>query len=328
MGALRDMLQMVEEQGTLAVDLLEKSSLENELIPKAIGMPGAMIAAFDEVHPGKYEVLTGDDSSVAAGMAILSSSATWQMKGRQVLEVTPDLAASLALTDAPQGISRSLPHDAFIISLPNSPFSAAWKPGTPRVPVLGFLVSLQSHFHTEGELDAEKSKETWERVGCFPITRGTLVDLTSDNKEETDLHGTWDLNTPFNDHNNLGVTDEDMSILSLAFRLIANLSIYVQEKVEKKPATKTKRFHSVSEKVGITTYGSNVKLPAPIMEYVRAGNGSPAFRIHSRFTVRGHWRNQSYGRKRLLRKRLWIKPHWKGPTEGEQLKRIYQVTER
>ena len=44
-----------------------------------------------------------------------------------------------------------------------------------------------------------------------------------------------------------------------------------------------------------------------------------------RFRVRGHWRNQVCGPERLERKRIWIKPFWKGPTLAELVSKKYVV---
>lgn len=41
------------------------------------------------------------------------------------------------------------------------------------------------------------------------------------------------------------------------------------------------------------------------------------------FVVRGHWREQACGPNMSLRKRIWIKPFWKGPEESRVLLRKY-----
>jgi len=49
------------------------------------------------------------------------------------------------------------------------------------------------------------------------------------------------------------------------------------------------------------------------------------WRVHSKFIVRGHWRNQAFGKKRLERKKRWIAAFWKGPKSGPSLARLYEV---
>jgi len=48
-------------------------------------------------------------------------------------------------------------------------------------------------------------------------------------------------------------------------------------------------------------------------------------KVDVRFIVRGHWRNQPYGKGRSLVKRVWIKPFWKGPDVGEVSKSKYKL---
>ena len=56
-----------------------------------------------------------------------------------------------------------------------------------------------------------------------------------------------------------------------------------------------------------------------------AGSGA-RWTLAQRFIVRGHWRWQVHGEGRLLRKRLWIEPHFKGPVDIEAaIARTYEV---
>jgi hypothetical protein len=52
-----------------------------------------------------------------------------------------------------------------------------------------------------------------------------------------------------------------------------------------------------------------------------------AYRVHSRFMVRGHWRNQVCGKGRAERRVRWIEPFWKGPEMADALARLYAVAE-
>jgi len=72
--------------------------------------------------------------------------------------------------------------------------------------------------------------------------------------------------------------------------------------------------------------GKDVKIRPELLEAARSGGTTrAAFEIHSRFVVRGHWRNQPHGPAHQLRRRQWIQPHWKGPEAGPQLVRAYSV---
>ncbi len=56
--------------------------------------------------------------------------------------------------------------------------------------------------------------------------------------------------------------------------------------------------------------------------------GSGGHVISSRFSVRGHWRNQSYGPNHTLRKLLWVKPYMKGPQNTTEVIRSYLVDKK
>lgn len=47
--------------------------------------------------------------------------------------------------------------------------------------------------------------------------------------------------------------------------------------------------------------------------------------IMVRFRVRGHWRNQVCGPERMERKRIWIRPFWKGPSLSDLINKKYVV---
>jgi hypothetical protein len=49
------------------------------------------------------------------------------------------------------------------------------------------------------------------------------------------------------------------------------------------------------------------------------------FSYKYQFLVRGHFRNQACGPKRLCRRHQWIEPYWKGPDTAEVLARAYVV---
>ncbi len=66
-----------------------------------------------------------------------------------------------------------------------------------------------------------------------------------------------------------------------------------------------------------------IKLKPP-KDYVSIAGGSGRT-IDARFTVRGHWTNQAYGKGRSLRRRIWIKPYWKGPELSEIVSKKYKV---
>lgn len=71
--------------------------------------------------------------------------------------------------------------------------------------------------------------------------------------------------------------------------------------------TKRDRFYSYQH------VGSRVRYVGPPV--------NDGKKLDKRFLVRGHWRMQACGPKRSERRRLWIKPHWKGPDTAEVVNR-------
>lgn len=92
----------------------------------------------------------------------------------------------------------------------------------------------------------------------------------------------------------------------------------------------TTRFPSFKKKVqkeralAHWTIGRTIKIDPKLVVLARAGSREVAFRVKTRFVVRGHYRNQAHGAGRALRTRLWIAPHWRGPDEGAQLVHTYK----
>jgi hypothetical protein len=74
------------------------------------------------------------------------------------------------------------------------------------------------------------------------------------------------------------------------------------------------------------TIGRTIQIDPELVRVARAGAREIAFRIKSRFVVRGHYRNQAHGPGRSLRTTKWIAPFFKGPEEGAQLVHTYKPT--
>ena len=136
----------------------------------------------------------------------------------------------------------------------------------------------------------------------------------------------------------LPINDPDRYALEASARLVANLGIYLNNKVREDAAflrpAKPRAGRGLPGKRGITTWalGSEVKLPRQVRDSARAfceqgKDASASWKLHSRFMVRGHYRQQAFGTGRAERKRIWIEPHWKGPETAEEMKRLYHVDE-
>ena len=95
----------------------------------------------------------------------------------------------------------------------------------------------------------------------------------------------------------------------------------------------TERFPAASKKrrdqpsIAHWTIGRTIKIDPELVRLARGGAREIAFRIKSRFVVRGHYRNQAHGPNRALRTLKWISPHFKGPEEGAQLVHTYKPSQ-
>jgi len=63
----------------------------------------------------------------------------------------------------------------------------------------------------------------------------------------------------------------------------------------------------------------------PPRNYISIPGVGTGRKVDKRFIVRGHYRNQVYGKGRLERKRIWIMPFWKGPELAEIVSKKYKV---
>jgi hypothetical protein len=123
---------------------------------------------------------------------------------------------------------------------------------------------------------------------------------------------------------------DEEQVLTMAHRLVANFIIYLNASTLPAPerqSTVLKKKGALNQDARIYRVGGEVRLPSHLFEAAKQSinqtKQKALWRLHSRFVVRGHWRNQAFGTGRKERKRVWIQPFWKGPTTAEALSRIY-----
>ena len=113
--------------------------------------------------------------------------------------------------------------------------------------------------------------------------------------------------------------------------LLTNLCLFINEGGNKTKSSKRigydKAAKKANTKVNIWNVSMTTSIPIGIARpYIESGDAPPStFRIGKRFMVRGHWRNQPCGPGNAERVRRWIKPHLKGPEDGEAFSRVYKV---
>jgi hypothetical protein len=132
-----------------------------------------------------------------------------------------------------------------------------------------------------------------------------------------------------------GMTEQDCNAAVAGVRLMVNLCVYLASLSHapwSAPGATPLRFNRDGEALPMTwNVGAGIKLPRALLDAARDsasdGTDRAAWRLRSRFVVRGHFRNQARGPRLSERTRIWIAPHWKGPEDGPGLARLYDVGE-
>lgn len=121
---------------------------------------------------------------------------------------------------------------------------------------------------------------------------------------------------------------------------IVNLCVYIDslhglpppEGRQRKPGASSKKRDHEPAPPQRWVLGRAIKLSPGMLQAARAAvlgertaKQRAAYRLHVRFMVRGHWRNQAWGAKHEARRVRWIAPFWKGPELAEGLARLYAV---
>lgn len=132
--------------------------------------------------------------------------------------------------------------------------------------------------------------------------------------------------------------EADKAALRAATRLVVNLCCYINSlhgglpapDNQRKPTAKSsKKRDDAPPPPKHWILGREIKLSKHMHEMARAFSdrkkAKAAYRLHARFMVRGHMRNQVFGKGRSERRMQWIKPFWKGPETADGMARLYAV---
>jgi hypothetical protein len=117
-------------------------------------------------------------------------------------------------------------------------------------------------------------------------------------------------------------------------RWLVNLAVYINS-LHSLPQAEGRRKRSEPRTTELLppqrwVLGREIKLSPGMAQAVLATTRTStktraAYRMHARWLVRGHWRNQVCGKGRSDRRKRWIEPHWKGPEMADALARLYDV---
>lgn len=322
----------------LALNLLEK---EPELMrydtldPSLFAAHGAKVSVMAKrifvEHAGKQRLLQETFSQMHA-------YSRWIKNGLPAFSVTESLLAALTLTDPSNVRAGDVkpPFDTFVISVP-----------------YGFWALEAEGAYIEGfENDAPTGTQHVDTIFAHNYigSRGPTLGLhvgTDGNialndraywPEDDEKIKAWlgfGLDTP--DERYVLRAEElsasELAIQRAARRLYANLCLYIGEHGRGQPmhrpkqkARKGRRKNRAKIAAAVWLIGKEVKLSRELRDAARTAD-LPArrsgWKVAARFTVRGHWREQPCGPGGKERKRTWIAPYWKGPTDGIKVSHLY-----
>lgn len=249
----------------------------------------------------------------------------WAKTGRNVINLTHSLAAALMLTEPPkmaEGETLKLPWPVFAISVPSG-----------IIPVLHHdkqewadLIWVYSFLGNHRELGPstpffrwmveKRSMQVWR--DRYPYK----IEEPEDEKVYSLFPG-----------EPVPGKEDDLS-LTAALRLIRNLCSWIEAtnslsgpaSVSKK--RKKSRKSTESPRPRTWNLGQGFKLQSELRAMAaevalgRTNYAPEGWRVRVRHIVSGHWKMQIYGKNRSLRKRIWVKPYWRGPEGQESWKHL------
>jgi hypothetical protein len=251
----------------------------------------------------------------------------WYRLGCPVIDLVPDFFQSVAVTDfgdasEEQGV---YPFYNYMIRLPENQFIKSrvmfvyqafrtWdkgmSPDGKHELVAGYRrrISLAS---PPGVPDASIFTE-WNEDASFGRILQESVHKTD---KEAPLHD------PTTDH----------ARLAMARRIMVNTTLYISSSGGLPPPGQkllgpdvpVEREHRELPRFRV---GRPIKLQPQLREALAGMGTGTGWKLGSRFIVRGHFRNQAVGKGRAERKRIWVAPFWKGPSNiTEALQREFVV---
>jgi hypothetical protein len=311
-----------------------------EMAGRALDMRGRLFQS-DERVPKDAQAFWIDVISRAPDIALFSAAlsdserqeiatamhafCSWVEQGLPAYDLTHSLMASLLLTD-PAGVNAAdfrLPFETFFVRLP----SDFWfiERGDKPDPVLSLIIHhcwIRDSERLIIKLDAASGITLWEILG-MPAT-GKLASWLH--------HDTGRAKGRFM----LTISEREVDTQMAARRLVANLCLYLTSRAETETPERKVRTAAHRTEQGarfelphLWVLGREVKLDKNLVraakDWTQATRGDRSgWRLRSRFTVSGHWRNQAHGPGRTERRPTWIKPFWKGGVDNAAWAHVYK----
>ena len=244
----------------------------------------------------------------------------WARDGYNVFDLSPDFVAAMLLTD-PSEIdlpSLKLPFRGMLFMIPDR--FAIGAEGTSYTKI--HVVETEDSRIFDAAIVSGQGQEKHPAIAIY-ATDGTHLlatiapraDLSWAALEELPDDVTFDLDKEAR------TTIQRVVLGALAYATAVDRAI-----TERFPGAPKKRRDQPS--IAHWTIGRTIKIDPELVRIARAGAREIAFRIKSRFVVRGHYRNQAHGLGRRDRKNIWIEPHWRGPEAGATLIHTYKPRTR
>ena len=309
------------------------------------------------------DLIVGNRHALRSDIEVTHWIARWAQCGYPQFELTHSLAAALAMTDC-RGVrwgDFKFPFPSFMVQLPHPTGPLSFLGADDKTVVSGRWILVhsmrvpvpKSGLSALGKTFYPGAAEALSQGDYGPMAR--LIDMASGHsefrhravcrllsQEGPSIYNHADILADDQSVSNwLDVSirpdepleNRDVWAIQTTSRLVTNLCIYLAEQVRSGDlsgdAPRPRMNRSGGMVVPSIVLGREIKLPAELRDAARAcceqGINAPKWQVHSRCTVRGHWRRQACGTGRLERRMKWIAPHWRGPDAGTLIRHNYQV---
>jgi len=255
--------------------------------------------------------------------AQLSFMIQWARTGCPALKVDPQTVAMFMNTSVDKISLKEagIPFDNYSIEVQPSPYLYFINTRREQCPVSRILVHRSSV-----ELAGDS---VWIHAASrsHGITLYSNIPLAA---KIEDFEGEEFNYAPPGDLDNLEMQSEDDTCAALVKRIVVGLSLWLEEcKGSGSGLVRVPQRQKKTKKQAVPDRTYIVKPVHVSPELAQALKdqkpGVIGWKVRNKFMVRGHWRQQPCGPSRVERRRTWIKPHWKGPTDGPTLPREYEV---
>lgn len=249
---------------------------------------------------------------------------SWMESNFAKVHIGGRLAAALASTDVPNDMEVRSPWPAWVLSVDNL-FEYR---GRPLKHIWVTEKQLTDRPHPAVALMVGEPAEPGGTVMSYSFSpNGTIGVWTSDeSKAETEPEALDELNRLL-----LVATDLVASVCLSFENTKAKHTVWRSSERQRGGKKRNERSRAIGDLFQIGSPVS-VDLRDDVRGFIKDGKAKRKRKAHGKggkptvqFLVRGHWRNQAWGPGRMLRKRKWIEPFWKGPEDTRVLVRGYEV---